>query len=285
MGYVLSTSDEAETHEWSAITGGVFSHEVRSALLGAADADRSGTIDYQELAAFVAVANESVPYPKFRPSVYVHPPSGDLSAVLLDQARLQRAARLRFEEDRAGRISISDQRGLRYLDVNKAQGAALDLVLLEPHRYEVRFGKQLYSVTSTSGAVTFASLKPAPQLVASRSEVHRAFTHLFGAPYGAQVVRGFKLARESTPAVQLVSPSEGPRAAKLAIGATGAIGLVTGVVLGALSSQLQADAAGSSQEIQVMRLERARGYQIGAAVSLSLGAGMLISALLWEWLE
>ncbi|MHB8878110.1 MAG: hypothetical protein ACYC8T_30805, partial [Myxococcaceae bacterium] len=37
VGVVLSTSREQESHEWSAISAGVFSHEVRSALAGAAD--------------------------------------------------------------------------------------------------------------------------------------------------------------------------------------------------------------------------------------------------------
>ncbi len=286
VGYVLSTSDEAETHEWSTLSGGIFSHEVRSALLGAADADESGAVDYQELAAFVAVANESVPYPKFKPSVFVHPPSGDLSAVLLEQEGLKRAARLRFGASRSGRISISDHRGLRYLDVNKASGAPLNVLLLEPHRYEVRMEKLLYSITSTSGAVTLADIAPQPDLIASRSEIHRAFAHLFGAPYGAEVVRGFKLAREG-PAQNLEygSVPEGAPAARVALGSSGALGLITGVVLSVLSNQQQAEANGASQQRKLMHLERARDYQIGAGISLGVGAGLLISALLWEWLD
>lgn len=44
LGLLLSTSSAAESHEWDAYQSGVFSHEVRSGLYGAADADADGDI-------------------------------------------------------------------------------------------------------------------------------------------------------------------------------------------------------------------------------------------------
>ena len=52
VGLLLSTSSARESHEWSGFESGVFSHEVRSGLYGAADADGDGRVSYAEIAAF-----------------------------------------------------------------------------------------------------------------------------------------------------------------------------------------------------------------------------------------
>jgi len=59
IGLLLSTSSARESHEWDAFQSGVFSHEVRSGLYGAADADGDGQVSYREIAAFVARATSS----------------------------------------------------------------------------------------------------------------------------------------------------------------------------------------------------------------------------------
>jgi hypothetical protein len=73
-GFVLSTSSDRDSHEWERFGGGVFSHEVRSALLGAADVDRDGSISYAELGAFLTTASQAVTNPRFRPDFLVRPP-------------------------------------------------------------------------------------------------------------------------------------------------------------------------------------------------------------------
>src|SRR5687768_801094 len=72
-GAILSTASAAESHEWSEIRAGVFSHEVRSALLGAADADEDARISYQELEAFVLAANAGVAHVAAERAVFVRP--------------------------------------------------------------------------------------------------------------------------------------------------------------------------------------------------------------------
>src|SRR4051794_26834611 len=44
VGLLLSTSSARESHEWSGVESGVFSHEVRSGLYGAADVDGNGRV-------------------------------------------------------------------------------------------------------------------------------------------------------------------------------------------------------------------------------------------------
>jgi hypothetical protein len=47
------------------------SHELRSALRGAADADRDARVTYAELGAFLKVANRAIPNERFRPDFLV----------------------------------------------------------------------------------------------------------------------------------------------------------------------------------------------------------------------
>jgi len=47
VGLLLSTSSARESHEWDGFQAGVFSHEVRSGLYGAADADGDGRVSYR----------------------------------------------------------------------------------------------------------------------------------------------------------------------------------------------------------------------------------------------
>ena len=75
VGLLLSTSSARESHEWSEFQAGVFSHEVRSGLLGAADANGDGQVSYREIAAFVERANAPIPNERFRPDVYAKEPT------------------------------------------------------------------------------------------------------------------------------------------------------------------------------------------------------------------
>lgn len=56
VGVVIATTAGQEAHEWARIESGVFTHEVISGLLGAADVNGDGRIEYSELAAFIAAA-------------------------------------------------------------------------------------------------------------------------------------------------------------------------------------------------------------------------------------
>jgi len=55
-GVVLASARDLETHEWSAYEAGVFSHELLSALTGAADLDGDGRVGYAEVRAFLTAA-------------------------------------------------------------------------------------------------------------------------------------------------------------------------------------------------------------------------------------
>ena len=86
VGLFLSTNSEAEVYEWSELESGIFSHEVRSGLSGAADADGDGRVSYAELAGFVDRANAKLPSANLRPHVFQRGPNGDAGAALFSPA-------------------------------------------------------------------------------------------------------------------------------------------------------------------------------------------------------
>ena len=86
-GFVLSTSSDRDSHEWERYQGGILSHELRSALRGAADTDVDARISYAELGAFLRRSNEAIKNPRFRPDFLLRAPGGDLSRAILGWKR------------------------------------------------------------------------------------------------------------------------------------------------------------------------------------------------------
>ncbi len=126
VGVFLSTSAEAEVFEWSELQSGVFSHAVRSGLMGAADANRDGRVSYEELAAFVATAAAEIKNPLYRPKVFARGPNGDDERTLFDLARTH-SLTLKVDEGADTRLAVRDHDGLRWLDAHKEAGQELDL--------------------------------------------------------------------------------------------------------------------------------------------------------------
>ena len=126
-GFLTARSSGGQTHEWTEFQAGIFSHEVRSGLLGGADVDRDGRVTYAELGAFIRRANELIPNRKYRPEVLTAPPGGALEAVV---ATLPAGPLLLdIEGKAAGRASVETERGVRLADVHVAPGGAVSLRL------------------------------------------------------------------------------------------------------------------------------------------------------------
>src|SRR5262249_20013615 len=127
VGLLLSTSSATESHEWDAFQAGVFSHEVRSGLYGAADADRDGAVSYREMAAFVTRANEVIENDRFRPRIFARPPAARDELIDL---RAARARRIAVDGAHAGRYLLEDARGVRLADFHSAPDE--DVLLVRP---------------------------------------------------------------------------------------------------------------------------------------------------------
>jgi hypothetical protein len=207
VGLFLSTNSDEEVFEWSELESGVFSHEVRSGLTGAADVNADGNVSYAELGGFVARANAGIPRDTLRPQVYYRGPRGNQHASLFASQKLA-GRRLLLGAEQA-RVWIRGETGERLLDLHKEPGA-LSLTLpsggdqplsifvqsssarpnapptLVEHRVEL--GQEPIRVSELSGS--------AP-VVAARGQ--QLFGSLFALPYGPDAYASFLKAARARP--------------------------------------------------------------------------------------
>jgi hypothetical protein len=282
IGLLLSTSSGRESHEWAAFQAGVFSHEVRSGMFGAADASGDGIIDYSEMAAFIRRANEAIPNERYRPEVFWRPPRG--GAPLLD-LRAALARRVEIPQKEAGHYYLEDPRGVRLADVHN--GKSLAVRLLRPragHLYLQRTsdGRE-YLLPDAPAVIDTAALTPREPRVGVRSAAHDAFGSLFALPFEREE-------RLEAPAAAVraeVRPAEAPswnarRIVGWSLIATAAVAVSASAELfvsaRALESRIEDGAAAPAQQRQVRSYDR---MAFGAAGLGGLTALAGAAVLLW----
>lgn len=282
-GFVLSTSSDRESHEWERYQGGILSHELRSALRGAADADLDGAVSYAELGAFIATANRAVPNPRFRPDVMVRPPSQDFERTLLRY--VSGASRLTFAPQAWGHFYVENARGERLLDAHPASQQGL-LLLLPSERplFVRRDDEEAETVIASAEDTVVAPLSPVAQEIASRGALHLALRWIFSEPFGSADVRAFRddaaRAREPTSDEPREKPRSTRRKIALVSGITalgaGAAGL--GLSSAALATQMSARDA-SQQELDAANQRiKTLNHASFACYGVALAAG-----LTWAW--
>lgn len=209
VGAVLSTTREQESHEWSAIRSGVFSHQVLSALAGAADVNADGRVEYSELQAFIAAANQGVEDVRGRLEVSIQPPAQDRSAALVDLGDRARLGFLLLPTGLEGRLWVEDSRGLRVAELNKERERSVVLGLQPGYGYFLHAsGREAAFKFSGTGAVVDAGSLPwRDNTVAARGAVEDAFRDkLFSMPFGPRFYSGYMASLGQTP----VAPEQGP---------------------------------------------------------------------------
>ncbi len=209
VGVVLSTSSEQESHEWSAIRSGVFSHQVRSALSGAADVNSDGRVEYSELQAFLAAASQSVADVRGRTSAYIQPPAQDRATSLVDLSGASPVGYLLLPSGLEGRLWVEDARGLRLAEFNKERARSL-VVKRPPGRgYFLRgAGREAAFQLPQAGTVVDAGGLPWRETaLAARGAAEEAFRErLFTVPFGPDFYHGYMASLGLPPVV----PEEGP---------------------------------------------------------------------------
>lgn len=207
-GLLLATSTEKETHEWSVYRGGVFSHQLRSALVGAGDVNGDGAIAYSEVEAFIAAANQHVVDPEARLEVFAHPPAVDRARPLVDLRAAGFRDWLSIPAGPALRVYLEDARGVRYLDAHIGAGAPVVIGLAPSSHYHLRTSddRRETRLTLTGGRYELKRRAMAAPRVARRGAVEDSFRlHLFQEPFGADYYRGFTAASGLT-TVDLEAP-------------------------------------------------------------------------------
>jgi hypothetical protein len=192
VGLFLSTNSDAEVFEWSELESGVFSHELRSGLSGAADVDGDGNVSYAEAAGFVDQANQRITRDNLRPHIYFRGPNGESTSPLFSPGKA-RGRRLVLGEGPV-RLWVKSDRGERLLDLHKDQ-EPMTVVLPGPEVQAVSIyvekqpakeaGRPLVIERDApvgDGEIRLASLTAAEPSLAARGD--RLFGSIFALPYG-----------------------------------------------------------------------------------------------------
>ena len=294
-GYLLSTSSSGEAHEWAAFEAGVFSHEVRSGLYGAADADGDGRVSYPEIAAFVHRANAAIANERFRPQVLARPPrDGDL----LVDLRSRRGTELRFGGDEHGaHYLLEDAQGVRLVDFHPSAAAPVHLV--RPPGQGALYLRRLADgaerlVPRTDGIVAMDQLPMTPARSAGRGAAHEAFGKLFALAFDAQAVSTWQRERadvEARAEAQAMARSDRQRreAMRRASGWTAiAVGGAAAIAAGAFelsAYRLKNDTPpGEPQRAAVARNDRIdTRNNLALGLSIVSGAAIATGAVLLLW--
>jgi hypothetical protein len=283
-GLLFSTSSAKESHEWAGFQAGVFSHEVRSGLYGAADADGNGRVSYKEIAAFIQRANASVANERYRPEVYVRPPKN--TDVLVDLSpRL--GARIDFRNVPGDHHLLEDERGVRFADFHN-DGAASGY-LLKPRAdgrlYLRRTSDDVEVVIPlTPSVVSVAELEPQQARIAQRGAANDAFESLFRLPFGQDAVDGFRLrAFEAPRDAGVAEEPQGPsvRAVTgISLLGAGALGAGFGVYSFVQAKEQRSGLAAGASQAEIAQVnERIERHNLGAALGFSIGGAAAASGL------
>lgn len=204
VGALLSTTSEQESHEWSAISAGVFSHQVRSALAGAADVNGDGKVEYSEVAAFVAAANHGIEDVRGRVNLWVSAPAVNRNAPLSDLRRRSQLGFLLLPESLEGRMWVEDARGIRRVELNKQAGRAALLALPARGEYwlrtahrEARFAVPTARAIADGGALEWANWQ-----FAYRGAVQDTYDRkMFSTSFGRTFYSGYVASQGAAPVV------------------------------------------------------------------------------------
>lgn len=193
IGILAASTDGHESHEWSRLQSGVFSHEVLSGLLGAADANRDLKLEYSEVHAFVAAANHALPDPQAAPQLLVSPPPINQRVPLLVLRALRDTAFLTGPAAQLGRFYIELANGQRYLDARFGADASPTLAVPAQTQLFIRTVEhEAELIVPAEATVRLDTLALHPRSSSSRGSVELAFERaLFVEPYGPAYYRGF----------------------------------------------------------------------------------------------
>ncbi|WP_141326712.1 caspase family protein [Myxococcus sp. AB025B] len=159
VGAVFAESDDGETHEWSRIRAGVFSHVARSGLLGAADINGDGQVEYSELGAFVSASLQGVKGLPARLSIHAFAPTGEPRRPLVGAAPAGPSLVLSSNFGQS-RVSVEDAEGRRLADVRRAEDQYVMLRLPERDVYWLRTPTSEARITLAELSQGVLDLKP-----------------------------------------------------------------------------------------------------------------------------
>ena len=291
LGVLIATSADQETHEWSRIQAGVFTHEVLSGLSGPADVNADGRVEYSEIHAFVAAANREVADPRAVPRVIARAPRRDLHAPLVDLNQLSGVAWLRGDPTSLGRFHIELTGGQRYLDAHLAMGR---VAIAIPAGVVAFLRTDTAEAEVAPGGGRLERLRLGDRPLEKKGSVDAALRGaLFSSPFGETYYKGFVDSqglvgvRFGHPAIEIGSGAAASTGLRRPLAITCWVAAGGALVAAAVTTGLTVDAWQDfrATDLQLPAHQAEQRYQTygTAAVVTGLGAAALAATgwLLW----
>ncbi len=197
-GVILAASSESETHEWGKWESGIFSHELRSAMLGAADINLDGLITYDEAAACVEAANSSIEIPKARLKVFYHPPAMNIDTPLMDLSSFGTSKKITVSANMAGKYYVEDSRGIRIADFNFTSEQPVTLVLPGNEPFFLRSEESEAEISGELIEIDASSLQFRDVSTSHRGSIDQSFhRNLYKTPFGGGFYKGIQTIRQT----------------------------------------------------------------------------------------
>jgi Caspase domain len=290
VGVVIAASAGQEAHEWSQIESGVFTHEVISGLLGAADVNHDGRVEYSELAAFIAAANRDIPDPRATPRVIARPPQIDRNAPLISVDALRGSVFLTGNTAQMGHFYLELDNGQRYLDAHLAPGTAARIAMpAHAHVFVRTATREASIVTAASGSIALGDLAFRATSVQPRGSVDVGYrAGLFRHPFGDAYYRGYvdSVGLTSVAFDSDAGPHDAPAISRhrLAVGLaiTGGVAGVVAIASGALA--YSARTTYDATDLQRASHAAADSYTRDARIAVGSGIVAICAAAASYWL-
>ena len=286
-GVLLSTSSARQSHEWEAWQAGVFSHEVRSALRGAADADRDERVSYEEAAAFVFTANRAIRNARFRPQIFARPPRAASTAPLVDLRGL-RGRWVTFGPPLEGHQYVEDVDGVRLVDLHPGPAGVTVLLPATGRLYARASRSRQERVLPVKASVLVSRQPPRPREVSARGAEHEAFLRLFSQPFTRRALETYRAesARVERAAELVLKPRQrAPSGSWLrpAVGITALAAVALGGTFSGLAAYQRSTVTERTRQVERGEINgRITTYNRVAITSYIVGGAAGLSYLLWK---
>ena len=287
IGVILATTLGQESHEWSAIESGVFTHELLSGLAGAADVNGDLVVEYSEIQAFVASANREIKDPRAVPQIIARPPAANLREPLVALRSLAGTHLVRGDASKLGHFYVELENGQRYLDAHPDRGSEISFVVPDAVPAYLRTADGEVSLP-IRGAIALASLVLGPQAVGSRGSIDEAYQRaLFASGYGRAYYQGFV---DSTGSIGVTFVDDNavaharPRGRTLSLGFAGLAGLsaVAALTTGVLAYNAKSDFDATT--LQRPADDAKHRYERYLPISIATGATAVAAGIVAYWL-
>ena len=299
-GFLLSSSASGLSHEWEEFQAGIFSHEVRSGLLGGADANGDGRVTYAELTGFVRQANRSVRNQRFRPHVVARAPAGG-DDLLLDLRGARGGVLAIGPAPTSAHRMLEDHAGVRWADLHPGASGGVRLILPQaafngPGFYLRTVASGVEYAVPAGADVSLADLPAQAPTLLHRGAIHDAFTHLFELPFDQAALEALRLEPDPVDVFTVEAPAgtdlaTGPSARPLARRAAVALTVAGGAALAAaatfavLGARLRdgaGDASGLERAHINQQIDDRNGWSAAAGIGGALLAAAGLTLLLWR---